>query len=373
MAALPALAAEDLMVCPTSFPISLSQVQAEFGGTYSLLRYRRGDLIESQDVGASIPTTASPVSLSNFLSAYRRPRQPTIVTNSGSAYRNFPLTMTGTGRPGDFIALYRTGDYTTGYGSATVDGAGNWSAYMAAGPPNGVYNIIAMAFWPNTSGLASAESADAFSFILDTVPPSAPFVNASTGVNNAAGYSVTVSGITEWGFVKLYRGGTYYATSAYTGTDVTFSGITGTNGTTYYFTATLTDDAGNESSQSTPSKGYYVGPSALAATIAPAAPTTLDGFTNAQTGAYYSTSPTAYATVSPTGGTPPYTYAWSKTGDALILIDGAPRTVATCRARVDNLTNILRTGRFTCVVTDSATPTPATVSVYVDVTMERAL
>jgi hypothetical protein len=358
------------MACPSTPPISLSQVKAEFGGNGTLLAYRRGaGILESQDVGASIPTYPAAVSLTNFLGAYRRPRQPTIATNTGSDYRNFPLTMTGTGRPGDYIVLYKTTIYSTSYGSATVDGAGNWSAYMAAGPPNGVYNIIARAFWPNVAGIASAESVDMFSFVLDTLAPTPPTVNPSTGTNLASGYSVAVSGA-EYGTFRLYRDGTLIQTSPGGVSSYTFTGITGTNGTTYSFTATLTDAAGNESLASG-AQGYYVGTAALAATISPAAPTTLDGFTNTQgTVAFYSTIPSAYATVYPTGGTEPYYYSWSKTGDALILIDGAPRTVNTARAIVTNAVNILRTARFTCVVTDNL---GATVSVYVDVTMERSL
>jgi hypothetical protein len=93
-------------------------------------------------------------------------------------------------------------------------------------------------------------------------------------------------------------------------------------------------------------------------------PSSIDGLKTGA-GTFYS----GYATSYPVGGTPGYTYAWSKvSGDAEVGIDGAPRTAANCRAVVSSASYGYWSAIFRCTVTDSVA---GTATFDVDVTMGR--
>lgn len=347
------------MALPSSGNLTFSQIQAEFGAGTNLRAFLKGgSYVDSYDTAPNVPSSGD-ITIRNFLGAAKvlSPLTPTVNANSGATRRNAYPTITGTGRAGETIAIYNSGTGTGIASSTTVDGSGNWSITQTSGA-NQSWFIIAKA--SNARG-TTGESASSFDYVLDTVAPSAPSITAPSG-SYSANYNVQVTPPEADCIVRLYKAdGTYVGTTGYVSAATNIaSGAADPSDTTYY--AIAEDRAGNVGSACATSANFHAG--AVALDAGTGSPTSISGL-RVGTGTYYSD----YCTASPTGGTPGYTYSWSKvSGATQISIDGAPRTAATCRAIVTASTYAVYTATFRCTVTDSVS---ATDSFDISVTMER--
>jgi large repetitive protein len=179
------------------------------------------------------------------------------------------LIIRGTAEANNIVQILRNG---AAIGTATADGAGNWSLDTTALPlANGTYAFTATA--TDAAGNTSVAS-PAFDVVVDRIAPTAPVISNISDDSGTAGDRITndstliLTGTAEANSsIELFRNGTSIGTATANGTgDWTFnySSVALTDGS-YLFAARATDTAGNVSAASA-NFGVQVD------TVAPAAP-----------------------------------------------------------------------------------------------------
>jgi uncharacterized repeat protein (TIGR02059 family) len=182
-----------------------------------------------------------------------------ITTDSGSSSsdgitNDTSLTINGTAEANSTVMVSANGNTL---GTTTANGSGNWSYVDADTLTNGSsYSFTASA--TDVAGNTSAAST-AFVAIIDTAAPSAPVVSGITTDSGTAGdgitndTSLTINGTAEANStVSVYVGGVLSGSTTANGSGSWSYADpdTLTNGSSYNFTATATDKAGNVSANS---------------------------------------------------------------------------------------------------------------------------
>ena len=157
------------------------------------------------------------------------------------------LLLSGTAEAGSTVTIY---DGATLITTALADNSGNWSVHTGA-LPDALHNFTAMA--TDTAGNTGTASA-VFSVTIDTTAPAAPSVTAITTDSGTVGdhitndTTLTISGTAEANStVTVFQDGVSIGTALADGSGNWSKADSNVlvNGTTYQFTATATDAAGN--------------------------------------------------------------------------------------------------------------------------------
>jgi hypothetical protein len=209
---------------------------------------------------------------------------------------------------------------------------------------------------------AAGSARNLFGTLAASVAPSSITKTDTTATIVTASATVTATGgTTPYTFAwTRIAGSTLIAATSTTAAITTFTGTTLVNGTTYEatFRCTVTDAAAATATVD------VVVSITRAAMLATAAPTRL--YQSGDSGTI--TSPSTTVTVS--GGTSPYSFAWAKVfGDTLTVTSAAAATTTFSTSGLGEGSSDVATYR--CTVTDSTTPTAATATADVSVTLEH--
>ena len=200
----------------------------------------------------SAPSAALNVTIDTSVSV--TPAIASFSTDSGVAGDHITsdntLTLAGSTEAGSVVKVY---DGATLLGSATADGAGNWS-YTTAALANGAHSLTATA--TDVAGNISAPSA-ALNVIIDTSAPVTPAIAAFSTDSGTVGDGITndntltLTGSAEANAtVKVYDGVTLLGSVTADGAgNWSYTTAALTNGA-HSLTATATDVAGNTSAPS---------------------------------------------------------------------------------------------------------------------------
>ena len=228
----------------------------------------------STDVAGNTSATSATRSVVIDTTAPVVPPAPVLASGSDSGVLGDNITnvtsptITGTGEVGSIIRIY---DGATLLGTTTVSAGGTWS-YTSTVLTDGVHPLTVTS--TDAAGNTSAASS-VLNLTIDTNAPVAPPIAvlsplSDTGVANDNLTSVTTPVLTGTAeansTVTVFQGGVSVGTVVANGSGAwTFTSGTLANGTTYSFTVTATDAAGNTS--------VYAAPLAITIdTIAPTAP-----------------------------------------------------------------------------------------------------
>lgn len=214
---------------------------------------------------------------------------------------------------------------------------------------------------PPTVGAAGA-ARNLFGTLSASVSPSSITKTDTTATIVTSSATVTPTGGTSpytYSWARI-AGSTAIAATSATAATTTFTGTGLVSGTTYdaTFRCTVTDSAA-----ATKTVDVVVSITRVAMS-ASASPTSL--YEAGDTGTITSNS----TTVTPAGGSSPYTYAWTKvTGDTLTVTSPTSATTTFSTSGLAEGNFVAATYR--CTVTDSTTPTALTATADVSVTLEN--
>jgi hypothetical protein len=214
---------------------------------------------------------------------------------------------------------------------------------------------------PPTVGAAGA-ARNLFGTLAASVSPSSLTKTDTTATIVTGSATVTATGGTApytYAWTRI-AGSTSISATSSTAATTTFTGTSLASGTTYdaTFRCTVTDSA---AATKTVDVVVSITRQAMLAT---ASPTSL--YEAGDTGTITSNS----TTVTPNGGTSPYTYSWSKvSGDTLTVTSPTAATTTFSTSGLGEGNFVAATYR--CTVTDSTTPTALTATADVSITLEN--
>jgi hypothetical protein len=246
--------------------------------------------------------------------------------------------------------------------STTADGSGNYFVQMTAHADGG-YAVEAY----QNNGHANSGTSGVITFTKDMVAPSAPSITAPTGTRTQT-FNVTVTPPEANCIIRLYRsanGSTGWALVATTArqsggpTAIAISYTAPANPSENYFYATAEDAATNVGSACATTANFHVGASAITAT--------LNSYYNYTQ--YTTTGLKNSGTITCSGGGGnggPYTYAWAwKSGNVTTIL--TPTAAATLfRTTLTSLAEV-RTGYFTCTVSDGVNTPVESAQAQIDI------
>lgn len=214
---------------------------------------------------------------------------------------------------------------------------------------------------PPSTGLA-ASAANISTTLNATASPSSVTKSGAGTPQTTASVTVTPTGGTAPYTYSWVRnsGSTSIAVDSATAATTTFTGTSLASGTTYsaVFRCTVTD---NVAATKTVDVNVEITRTAMTAS---ASPTTL------YKGVTTSSGTTSSTTVTPSGGTAPYTYSWALlSGDSMTI--NSPTAATTSFTKGGLGPGDWYSGTFRCTVTDSTGGTPLTATADVTVTIEN--
>jgi hypothetical protein len=215
--------------------------------------------------------------------------------------------------------------------------------------------------FPIGNGVAAGAAAISATLIASSSPSSLSKTDSTANITTASA-TVTATGGTSpytYAWVRTSGSASIAADSASAAT-TTFTGTSLASGTTYeaLFTCTVTD---NVAATATATVTVTIQRTGMSASASPSSLYTLstdEDITSDST------------TVTASGGTSPYTYAWTKvSGDTLTVNSSTSATTSFTGTTIPQWG--FKTALYRCTVTDSTGGTPLTATVDVDITLER--
>lgn len=214
---------------------------------------------------------------------------------------------------------------------------------------------------PSSTGLAAAVSGISTTLNATASPSSLSKTGTTASITTASTTVTPTGGTTPYTYAWVRNSGsTSIAVDSASAATTTFTGTSLASGTTYsaVFRCTVTD---NVAATKTVDVNVEI---IRAAFSASASPTSLYKST------LTSSATTSSTTVTPSGGTAPYTYSWAKVSGDTVTIT-SPTAASTTFSKTGMVAGDTFSGTYRCTVTDSTGGTPLTATADVTVTIEN--
>ena len=214
---------------------------------------------------------------------------------------------------------------------------------------------------PSSTGLAAAVSGISTTLNATASPSSLSKTGTTASITTASTTVTPTGGTTPYTYAWVRNSGsTSIAVDSASAATTTFTGTSLASGSTYtaVFRCTVTD---NVAATKTVDVNVEIIRSAFTASASP---------TSLYKSTLTSSATTSSTTVTPSGGTAPYTYSWAKVSGDTVTIT-SPTAATTTFSKSGMGVGDTFSGTYRCTVTDSTSGTPLTATADVTVTIEN--